>query len=317
MLTDKEIFIHVGLHKTASSFFQMEVFPRFKTIQLIANPMTQRVSAFNHLIYADDCFYNKTLVEEELNKIKNKKILISDESMTGQPLNMLCNNKTTIANRLAELFPNAKIILFIRGQKALIMSLYSQYLVHNRGAKFLLELFRHPDYSDDLKIYPNYKNNIIPEFGHYSVHGFCHFDCFLHYETIHLYKSLFKDVNVFLYEEFHETPEGILLKLENILGETMDLTPINYNNKINQSMRYKEFHAIRFYNKSKFILRKKTISDFFFFFYKILYLKKNIEQKEQLILNRIIKDYYTLNNQKILNEYPEIGIAKYPEYYQT
>jgi hypothetical protein len=315
MIKDKEIIIHVGLHKTGSTFLQKKVFPNLKTFHLIAPQETRNNIAFNKLMYADDCFYNKIRVENEINKISKKKILITDESFTGQPINMYCNNKSTIAKRLAGLFPDAKIILFIRGQKDMIFSLYSQYLVQNNGVKFLFEFFKHPRYSDSLKIYPNYKNNPIREFGHYSIPGFSHFDCFLHYETINLYKTLFKEVYVFLYEDFLFSPKDTLAKIESIFQESLNIPSIDFTNKINPSLNYKDFQKRRFYNKSKFILRKKIVSDFLFFFYKIVRLKKNIGQKELLILDRIIADYYTPNNQKILKEFPEINIAKYPEFY--
>ena len=314
-MINKEIFIHVGLHKTASTFLQQEVFPQFKSVLLIANPETQHNKAFNQLMYADDCFYSPNLVIQEINKIKSDRILISDECFSGQPLFFLSNNKTIIAKRLADLFPDAKIILFIRGQKDLMLSLYSQYLTRRNGVKNILELFRHPDFINELKKHPYYKRKPVPAFGYYSVHGFSHLDCFLHYETIHLYKSLFKSVHVLLYEDILHNPNKIKISLEKIIGEKLANQAIDFSKKINTSLKHQDFYKMLFFNRTQFLFRNIRISNIFYCLFRKLYLEHDIEQKENIILNKINKEYFLFNNQKIINEFPEINITDYPQNY--
>ena len=52
------IFLHVGLHKTASTFFQTEIFPYFENTTCITRPYTQQSCGFNKLQFADHTVYN-------------------------------------------------------------------------------------------------------------------------------------------------------------------------------------------------------------------------------------------------------------------
>jgi len=312
----KQVFIHIGLPKTASSFLQKKVFPNISNIKLIANPETQIISAFNKLIYADDCFYDERPVIEEINKIDEAKILISDESLAGQPFNLFCINKSQIANRLQKLFPDASILLFVRGQKEMLLSLYSQYIKVFNGTKNLGEFYLHPEYIDFFKLYKKNRNFDEKRIRHYNFLGHSHLDCLLYYETIMLYKKLFEKVDVILYEDFRLNPKGIILQLENIFKEKfLNEAYIDYDNFINSRANHVDFQKILFFNKSKFVLRKKILCNLFYLPYKIFYCEK-IEEKENYFLEKIAKEYYSENNRKIISEFPEIGLEKYPEYYK-
>ena len=90
------LFIHVGLHKTGTTFLQREIFP---------------------------------------NIIKNNKNIdiISKESFSGDILNMhslykMFINRFTILEHLHKLYPSAKIILGVREKSSWLDSLYRQYI---------------------------------------------------------------------------------------------------------------------------------------------------------------------------------------------
>ena len=139
----KKIFIHIGLPKTATTFFQEIVFPNIPTVYYIGRPYTQGNYAFNLLQYADDVLYNPSFLKEELSLIENSAsrkefILISDELFYGYPLYNFIN-RSSIAKRLSETIPDAEIILFLRNQEDLILSLYNQYI---KASKVYMKLDR-------------------------------------------------------------------------------------------------------------------------------------------------------------------------------
>jgi hypothetical protein len=103
------IVIHVGLHKTESTFLQKEIFPKIENAEVFG-------------------FANRTFtIKTEFSK--NKINIISEEGLSG---NLHTKNKTadgiTIAYRLKVLFPNAKIIVIFRKKDQWLKSLYSEYI---------------------------------------------------------------------------------------------------------------------------------------------------------------------------------------------
>ncbi len=105
-----ETVIHMGLHKAGSSFLQKNIFPKIKEIELFD------IGDFN--------FYTE-FSKEKIN-------LISAEGLSSRPFPKA--NRTdscfVIANRIAKVFPNAKIILILRKKEELLKSWYSEYIKH-------------------------------------------------------------------------------------------------------------------------------------------------------------------------------------------
>ena len=127
-MKDKKVFIHVGLPKTASTLLQEIVFPALKPVIYVSRPYTQENHAFNKLQYADDSLYAAEELRDEINNIialePGNKVLISDELLSGAPFYNFIN-RGLIPKRFAEILPDAEVILFLRGQKDIIRSLYN------------------------------------------------------------------------------------------------------------------------------------------------------------------------------------------------
>lgn len=99
-----KIFIHVGLHKTGTTFLQQQVFPLVENVNFI--------TSFNDIL---------------LKKIDNDKInIISNETLSGT----YDYDRYYIADRLKLLFPDAKIILGIRDKDSWVCSCYSEFVKH-------------------------------------------------------------------------------------------------------------------------------------------------------------------------------------------
>jgi len=130
----EKVFIHIGLHKTASTYLQEVILSNTPDILYLTRPYAQCNKAFNKLQYADDSLYSHEEFLDEISKLPSKKtLLLSDEAFSGFPNGLWYINRSIILTRLKRAFSNAIIILFIRGQKSLIKSHYNQYIKSGYG----------------------------------------------------------------------------------------------------------------------------------------------------------------------------------------
>jgi len=128
--------IHVGFHKTGTSFLQKKIFNgKIKPFNPICDHNKAKAGAkyFGNIIIReivrniepDILNIKKKLKESYL--MTNKWNVISNEALSG-PSKLSFTHKKQIALALAKIFPNAKIIIGIREQRSWIVSMYHQYL---------------------------------------------------------------------------------------------------------------------------------------------------------------------------------------------
>ncbi len=124
-MDSNEVIIHIGLHKTASSYMQFSLFPRL-----------------NNTLYI---YGAKGLIKQWNKQIhtQNDHLLISHECFSGLPWNddwrfgvsnshnWLDSFKENIT-AIQQYFPQAIIVVFFRKHGDLLLSLYKQY-VHEGG----------------------------------------------------------------------------------------------------------------------------------------------------------------------------------------
>ncbi len=116
---NRQYFLHIGMHKTASTYLQKHIFPNFKDV---------------------DYYHGLSSLKGMLFTLSNNKIIISHESFQGSPIKTIKVNgpKGWIKTRnhrfniLRDLFPKANIILVLRQHGQWISSMYRQYL-HQGG----------------------------------------------------------------------------------------------------------------------------------------------------------------------------------------
>ncbi len=111
-INTKEIFVHVGLPKTASTFLQKRVFPKLK-----------------------DCYYIKkcnyfSIKDEDISQNPQKKVLLSHESLIKDNTKGLLKDDRRI-RALQQKFPEAKTIIFFRRHDKWIKSKYYYYIRKN------------------------------------------------------------------------------------------------------------------------------------------------------------------------------------------
>lgn len=113
-----QIFIHIGLHRTGTTFLQKHVFPKIEGIAYYGRYNPYHVQ--NYVLAVD---------------VKaNDKILISDEGLTTYPyFNYPETTVFIVTERLKKLFPHAKIIVVFRDKKEWKKSLYDVYVRMAKG----------------------------------------------------------------------------------------------------------------------------------------------------------------------------------------
>jgi len=137
---DETVLVHVGLHKTATSWLQQHYLPHtrhgFWVPPVVPEGKTP-IKDVGQMMIADA---NNYLVPEEdfepeqvrsmlrpLQKPENLVPVVSNERLSGHPISNGFD-RLILARRIRAVFPKAKILITIREQNAIIMSNYMQYL---------------------------------------------------------------------------------------------------------------------------------------------------------------------------------------------
>jgi len=201
-MNKREIYIHIGYPKTASTTLQNHLFLNLYGFELIGQPLTIENKRMQKLIHTiTDCEkleYIEQEVKKELSVLlaTNKtKLLISEESFsTGSSLSGRVD-RSQIAIRLKSLFPNAKIIVVLREQKSIIKSYYKQKR----------KMFPDFELSFDHWFECNKKNMHIENVFQY----------FYYEKIIELYENFFgkNNIKILLFEEFKTEKKIFFYKL--------------------------------------------------------------------------------------------------------
>lgn len=218
-MTPRTVFLHVGLHKTATTLLQRVVFPAMDGVSLVTRPYTQHNRAFNRLQYADDTLWDETSVRAEIDRLPAGTVLLSDEGFSGKVLYFNYVNRSMIARRLARLFPDATVLLFLRGQADIVASHYNQYVREGGTLAFGEFVWRGDRDFPAGPVEDPADWRFDPRTLDFNTNG-CrlHLDDFLYRGLIDLYDALFPRVEVLLHEDLAADPEGVLDRLESILG---------------------------------------------------------------------------------------------------
>jgi hypothetical protein len=223
-----KVFLHVGLQKTGTTYLQTRVFPQISEITYIGRPYTQENHAFNTLQYADGTLYEPERLEHEITAIRRASegrsaVVISDELLSGFPFyNYL--NRELIARRLAAVLPDAEVIIFLRNQVELILSLYNQYVKINWYSNILDDRFMSAPGSGAAledwlanRLEWQQRNRYIWNRAKFNV------EHFRYSRLLDLYKQIFARVHVFLYEDFRHNSADVLRSLSEVLGVEMPI----------------------------------------------------------------------------------------------
>jgi hypothetical protein len=154
-LVDSNVLVHVGLPKTGTTWLQEHLFANpalgfWGPDQSEPTPK-QQTKSFGRLLYLDgqqrlisEDDFNAGAVREQLASVLVPDGLVpvvSNERLSGHPLSNAFD-RTILALRIKDVFPQARIFLCIREQRSMILSSYFQYLKY--GGWRSLDKFLHP-----------------------------------------------------------------------------------------------------------------------------------------------------------------------------
>jgi hypothetical protein len=123
--------VHVGYHKTASTWLQRRIFSDESLGYLEVRPRTIIDQAFivcNAFRFDPDDAHAFFADWERDAEAKGATLVISHERLSGQP-QMGYIDSRPIADRIAATYPNAKILIVIREQRDMMLSVYKQHIM--------------------------------------------------------------------------------------------------------------------------------------------------------------------------------------------
>jgi hypothetical protein len=235
MIDNKAIYIHLGLHKTASTFFQKEFYPKHEEFNYLHLRDKEALAKFNqYILRENDLFFSKETAKDlfiqniNQEQLENSsKITLCEEQFSGFPLFDAYNRKT-IFDRLNSVFPNAKFVLVLRNQKDFILSMYAEYL--KKGGQ---ETFKH--FLSANKTHLNFSKG-----------------SYLQYYTYYEYICSIvgnENIKIFYYEDMKKDPLIFFKTLSAYFGLS---SPINFDllrKKENTSFPINDYETERFLNR--------------------------------------------------------------------
>lgn len=198
-----QLFVHLGLHKTATTYLQVDVFPYLRDMHYI-NGNDRELLPWKRRMYMQDplVFDVARARNEILGRLGGDRNLLSTEALSGSPMSQYLD-RDLILQKLKAMFPDARIILGIRAQQDIIWSLYKNYV--RKGGTCRLDQMLDP-YGTDLG------------------RDFIDLDTYRYGPYLDRISNLFgpDNLHVIVFEHLTTDREGLLRRLLDFLGVECD-----------------------------------------------------------------------------------------------
>jgi hypothetical protein len=134
------IVIHIGYHKTGSTWLQRELFPKARNARLVPRPVIRQELLVPHAFRFDARVARRNVLAAA-----GGRAILSEEELSGNLHTGGLNGAMSkeIAHRLAQAFPDAHVVVFVRNQKEMVASAYKQY-VEGGGTGSIRRFLRPP-----------------------------------------------------------------------------------------------------------------------------------------------------------------------------
>lgn len=232
----KTVYIHVGYHKTATTFLQKSIYPKLthQITYLSRGDAQAYLYDIRHKKLSDKAITDLRRGFESMMEAE-KPLLISYEGLSGNPMSTKKKVKDNhaILKDLRQIFPeesyNVHIIVGVRRQLDLLTSLYVQY-IHQGGYKQAAAVFEEWEQLGVLNgyYYFSYMDRVIQLFGQ-------------------------KNYYLMQYENFRENEIKEITKLLQYMG--VHEVPSYSNTKVNRSygtMQVKTARKMNYFLKTPF-----------------------------------------------------------------
>ncbi len=207
-LNGRQAIVHIGYHKTATTWFQNQLYPRVTSHRYIARDRVKE-GLLNPHAFA----FDPEAARAHLELSHPVPPILCDENMSGsfRTGGLMGAMSKEVAERIHQVLPQAQIVVFIRNQVEMAAAAYAQYL--KKGGTFGPRRFLFPArYRKGARRQP-FKRPLFS------------FDHFTYLGLIRHYRHLFgtDHVHVFTYEAFRQDLSSFLTHFTAELGLTVDL----------------------------------------------------------------------------------------------
>lgn len=234
MVNNKKVYIHLGLHKTGTTYFQKSFYPSHPQFNYKHLRAKEVLADFNQFILREnELTFNldkaTSLFYQNLSKKEaNEGILtLCEEQYSGFPLQDSYNRKI-IFDRLNAFFPKANYILVLRNQRSFVKSMYAEYLKKGGTASLNNFLMRKDSQLNFAR------GSYLRYFTYYS----------------YIKSQVSEDrIKVLYYEDLKYQPSLFYKNLLDFFKLDFKIDQETINDKKNISFKEKKFEAVRFYNR--------------------------------------------------------------------
>lgn len=297
MVNNEKVYIHLGLHKTGTTFFQKSFYPSHPQFNYKHLRSKEILADFNQFILREnELTFNLDMAASLFYQNFSKKeanegiLTFCEEQYSGFPLQDAYNRKI-IFDRLNAFFPKANYILVLRNQQDFVKSMYAEYLKKG-GSASLNDFLRRKDTQLNFA-----RGSYLRYFTYYN----------------YIKNQVSEDrIKVLYYEDLKYQPTLFYENLLDFFKLDLKIDQDILKVKKNVSFNEKKFEAIRFYNRiGKTAYGKDNlISERFKKYIVATYqtLKRNTLNEDEIIVN-FVKSL-KLDNYK-LPEYERIKKYNY------
>ena len=237
------IYIHIGLPRTATSFLQQKVFSTISQERFFYNPtdlFQLTSSALHSYDYSEEFLVSqKSAIDCALKQYNGCTVLLSEETFSMVPWTQNTRNN---CRRIKYIFPDAKILLGIRYQTDYCLSIYQLCFQKNifqpidRYLNFKEGTFHSVSESKKEEINKDLYNTL-------HIHRLLRFpplDIFAvnFVGLLHDYVSTFgrENIHTYFFEDFVKSPKTVASSILQFLGNNpLSVNNINFDSKVNES----------------------------------------------------------------------------------
>ncbi len=239
--------VHIGYHKTATTWFQGQVWPAAASHDYVARAITQKalLSPPGMHFDADEAGVVLALAG------RTRPLLLSEENLSGYPHNGGMHGLIgpEMARRIQAVLPDAQIVIFVRNQHEIVRATYAQYV--SGGGTWSLRRYLGGKAGRHGALTRSYKAPAF-EWEHFAFDRLiAHYDALFGAESVHVYP----------YEWLRE-PEAFLIRLRRDLGVALPVG-LEARPRANRSLGGGALLALRIANlfTRQSVVNKTTLID--------------------------------------------------------
>ena len=233
--------VHIGYHKTATTWFQKHFYPCVRNARFVSR---ERVRAA--LLEVGAFHFDPETARAELGVAKEESVTLCEEGLSGYLHNggLGGHLSRAAAERIQAVFPDARIVIFIRSQPSIVAASYEQYV--RGGGTYSLRRYAFAG---------NYLKGARSEFHRAPRFTFDHYE---YGPLIAHYRSLFgaDNVHVFPFEAFRKDSRAFLEDYARTLDLDVDIPALTIR-ATNRAYGLRVMDIVRLLN----LLTSRTVID--------------------------------------------------------